>query len=122
MEFNFDESVSTLQVDHNFTGDTINSYQKNTRMPFHTGNDAGNRSQIGYAGPPSETQTRMVIFLIAILAKIIFLPSWSQPLTVPMQNMLSTASHADLLGAQNQAHTKLYEAYIGLKHDILSKT
>ena len=39
-----------------------------------------------------------------------------------MQNALSTASHAELLGAQNQAHTKLYEEYIGLKHDVMSKT
>ena len=37
-------------------------------------------------------------------------------------NILSTASHADLLGAQNPAHTKLYEDYIGLKHDVFAKS
>jgi hypothetical protein len=60
MDFNFDDSVP---LDQNFTGD-INSYQRNSRMPLH--NDAGNRSQFGYAGPPAETQTRMVIFLLVI--------------------------------------------------------
>lgn len=45
-----------------------------------------------------------------------------RPQPVPMQNALRTASHAELLGAQNQAHTKLYEEYIGLKHDVMSKT
>ena len=110
MEFHFDNSLS---LDQDFTGD-MNSFQSNSRMPFHIANgDAGNRSQFGYAGPPAETC--MVCFPIS--------PHFcfaAQP--VPIKNILSTASHADLLGAQNQAHTKLYEGYIGLKHDVFAKT
>jgi hypothetical protein len=105
MDFYFDNSVS---LDQNFTGD-MNSFQNNSWTPFH--NDAGNRSQFGYAGPPADT--RMVSFVISLQPNAL-----AQP--VP-QNTLRTASHADLLGAQNQAHTKLYEEYIALKHDVCAK-
>ena len=123
MEFNFDD---LLPLDQNFTGDTRswNPFQNNSLIPFY--NDAGNRSQIGYAGPPAET--RMVSFAISLtfcdMQPFFCFFQYQQNAVaqpVPMQNTLSTASHADLLGAQNQAHTKLYEGYIGLKHDISTK-